>query len=92
MQNAKNNSVPATKTLSPAAAPVTMIAAVPSEEDIDSSMPEKTDMVKVNFLLSRPLLLLDLLPKDRRSELSAHVGRHAMLGRAGHNSTTPPKK
>lgn len=72
-------------------AKTTTLTVVNTEEDNETSMPEKTDMVKVNFLLSRPLLLLDLLPSSKRAELSAHVGRHTMLTRAGHSST-PPKK
>ena len=53
------------------------ISTVPAEDD-GASMPDKTDMVKVNFLLSRPLLLLDMLPEGKRSEMSAHVGRRSM--------------
>ena len=39
---------------------------------------EKTDMTKVNYSLSRPGLLVDQLPPNRRDELAEHVGRRSM--------------
>lgn len=50
----------------------------PSLSDYPEGPVEKTDMTKVNYLLGRPGLLLEMLPADKREALSAHVGRRAM--------------
>lgn len=46
-----------------------------AEEEESPTPPERTDMAKVNYYLSRPMLLLRQLPESRREALAGHIGR-----------------